>query len=595
MQMAQRIGLLVILFISLAVQAQQQTSIEYTYLASSVPKTNTHPDTILHYFSLADAYMEIDRYDSAEYWLSKVGDRLEFKSPNIFNYYYHSRQAEVFYYNDLLQLGLQQTNRALQIALKLNDSIFIADAYNFLGLFSLNLDKYKEAEIYLKQGLLYARKDRTDPLYLSLSEVHHLHGNLGEAYVKLNKYDIALKHFDSSIRAASVLNAKRAKALGYISAGEALYALEKYDSALHCNILGRNLALESRDYDVALLGFGNLATSYAKQGDIDLAYAVADSGKALLADNPGLNPFYTLLFLRRLVKMFEGLKDHEKIAAELQEILSLEEFVKKRSNLQIEEVLSAGLKNENRLLQMEVLEAREKQSRGNFRIILLLMIIALMILAGLYYRNGLKQKLALASIREKISQNLHDDMGATISSLYIYSEIAQNTIENKPATALDMIKRISEQSKLLMEDMSDMVWSMKGQGQEIMKLDARIKNYGVELLNARNISCKYQIDESAFDGLSQFDARKNVLLMIKEAINNIAKYSMATEAVVEVFRKNNKLHIHIADNGMGFDLNNTTNGNGLKNMSSRVKELGGQLKIETQPGAGTSLTAILPF
>ena len=62
------------------------------------------------------------------------------KRPSLFNYFLITRQAEVFYYNNLQQLGLQESRKGLAMAEALNDSLLLADSYNFLGLFYMNID-----------------------------------------------------------------------------------------------------------------------------------------------------------------------------------------------------------------------------------------------------------------------------------------------------------------------------------------------------------------------------------------------------------------------------------------------------------------------
>jgi len=567
----------------------------YGLLASTMDNGSNPTDSVLQFFKMADSYMDADRYDSAELWLGKVGDRLELKKPGIFNFYYHSRQAEVFYYNNLLQIGQQQTNRALQIALQLKDSFFISDSYNFLGLFSLNLEKYQDAEKYLISGLRYFPRNKKDTSHLPLSEIYHLHGNIGETYVKLGEYQKALLHFDSSIQQARLKNASRAQAIGLISAGEAMIELKYFDSALTYIEQGRKLAIINKDNDAALLGYCNLASLYAKKGQKEDAYTWAAIGLHFQEEQIGLNPYYSLLFMRKLVDFYGLYNDYKNVSAMQQAIMTTEAAVRKKNNLQLEVVLSTGLNNENKLLQFEVEEARQKQSQNNLRIGFLLVIIALLVVGFLYYRNTLKQKLDMAAMREKISRNLHDDMGASISSLHIYSTIAQSSLQENPDKTTELLHRISNQSKQLMENMNDMVWSMKGDEADSMTLGTRIKNYGSELLNAKNIRCGYLVEEEAFNAFKNFEARKNILLIIKEAMNNLAKYSGATQAFLELFRNGNRLVIKIGDNGAGFDLLVKQKGNGLKNMEARTKELNGRYEVISEPGKGTVVSVDLPI
>src|SRR5690606_23174275 len=79
-------------------------------------------------FDRADNYMETDHYDSAQVWLNKIYQKVSYRKPSLFTYFLTSRQAEVYYYNNLHQLGMQEALKAENIAKVLNDSLLIADA-----------------------------------------------------------------------------------------------------------------------------------------------------------------------------------------------------------------------------------------------------------------------------------------------------------------------------------------------------------------------------------------------------------------------------------------------------------------------------------
>ena len=86
-------------------------------------------------FFIADEYMNVEQYDSAQIWLNKIYEILPAKKALLFNYFLITRQAEVYYYNDLQQLGLQESYRGLQMAQDLNDSLLLADSYIFWAYF----------------------------------------------------------------------------------------------------------------------------------------------------------------------------------------------------------------------------------------------------------------------------------------------------------------------------------------------------------------------------------------------------------------------------------------------------------------------------
>ncbi len=125
-------------------------------------------------------------------------------------------------------------------------------------------------------------------------------------------------------------------------------------------------------------------------------------------------------------------------------------------------------------------------------------------------------------------------------------------------------------------------------------LEAKIKNYGVELLSDKNISFHYKINAEAESLLQNMLARKNILLIIKEAMNNIAKYSNATEADLQLTIENGNCMLIIKDNGIGFNTQLPNEGNGLMNMKHRAQELKGTLTIQSSPGNGTVIKGVFP-
>ncbi|MCU0387994.1 MAG: histidine kinase [Chitinophagaceae bacterium] len=299
--------------------------------------------------------------------------------------------------------------------------------------------------------------------------------------------------------------------------------------------------------------------------------------------------------MQRVVSALKAMKDFEAVSVMQAEIMNTEQEVRRKNNVMIEDVLSAGLKNENRLLQIEINESKEKDKNNRIRIAGLIIIIVLLVVSGLYYRNSLQQKLKLAGMREKISQNLHDDIGASISSLHIYSSIAQDALLKNPVKAGTLLERITEQSLILMENMNDMVWSMKSD-RDVMPLGTRLKNFGSELLTVQDIKCRYEIDEDAFRLFKGFEERKNILLVIKEAMNNISKYSQAKEAAV-VFKKCKEgfVELIVEDNGKGFEEALIKRGNGLNNMSNRIKEMKGTFQVKSANGKGTRIRSVIPI
>ena len=122
-----------------------------------------------------------------------------------------------------------------------------------------------------------------------------------------------------------------------------------------------------------------------------------------------------------------------------------------------------------------------------------------------------------------------------------------------------------------------------------------MKNYSSELLSPKEITCDFNIDETISDKIVNPLARKNLLLIVKEAMNNISKYSEADRVLISLKQAGEDVLLTIRDNGKGFDVAAAMNGNGLGNMKQRCEQLNGRLTIDTDPGKGVAIVCTFPI
>jgi signal transduction histidine kinase len=215
------------------------------------------------------------------------------------------------------------------------------------------------------------------------------------------------------------------------------------------------------------------------------------------------------------------------------------------------------------------------------------------------HENELKQFQLSYSAKEeernRIAGELHDDIGATLSSIHIYSSVAEKSLKEHPEKTKIVLQQINNSTRQVMENMSDIVWAMKQDQAGEKSFSGRIKNYGYDLLTSRNIECQYFIAEQAEEKLQNLEARKNILLIVKEAMNNISKYSGAVMAEVKMELNAENMLISIGDNGKGFNPTESSGGNGLVNMKRRTQYLGGTFSIHSLPGSGTKIQISIPI
>jgi ligand-binding sensor domain-containing protein len=224
-----------------------------------------------------------------------------------------------------------------------------------------------------------------------------------------------------------------------------------------------------------------------------------------------------------------------------------------------------------------------------------LAIVSISAIVYAVYRYRIQQIKKLMAVRARISRDLHDEVGSALSSIHVYSAVAEKSMDRQPQATRDALKVIHDSAKQVMENMGDIVWAINTGPNSEISLEKKLKNYGFELLTPIGIVTTYSIDPAVEQLLTQIEARKNVLLIAKEAMNNIARYSQATEATIAVNIADHQLRLHITDNGIGFDAADHKSGNGLYNMQKRTTTLGGVFTMETSPGGGTRILCHIPI
>lgn len=210
-------------------------------------------------------------------------------------------------------------------------------------------------------------------------------------------------------------------------------------------------------------------------------------------------------------------------------------------------------------------------------------------------RSQLEKQLAILQEHERISADLHDDIGSTLSSISVYSELADKYYESRPEKSHEIVHKISVQTRELMTRIEDIIWSLKPHSPDKSTFKSRLQDYALELLSGKNVGYHIEVEPGVDDLVKDPFLRKNILLIIKEAINNCAKYSHASLVSIAVTAGPAQLSIRIEDNGAGFDIESAGTGNGLGNMRKRSEDIGSNFSLRSSPGKGTTIEVIVPM
>jgi signal transduction histidine kinase len=137
--------------------------------------------------------------------------------------------------------------------------------------------------------------------------------------------------------------------------------------------------------------------------------------------------------------------------------------------------------------------------------------------------------------------------------------------------------------------MDDIVWSISPRNDSLENLLIRVRHFATTLFEAKGIEYTIDIQRNISEVRLPMDYRQHIYLILKEAINNLVKYALASQAFLEVSFDREYLTLRVRDNGRGFDQATPSTGNGLSGMQRRAAMMNARLSIRSAPGEGTSI------
>ncbi len=249
--------------------------------------------------------------------------------------------------------------------------------------------------------------------------------------------------------------------------------------------------------------------------------------------------------------------------------------------------------------QEKELKEKELHAQKQLRNSIIGIGIAFVLLAGFVFnRYQLKKKLEqhkeLLAVRNNIARDLHDEIGSTLTSIKILSEVSKNNIEKDSRKSSQLLSQITEQSAQMQQGMSDIVWAIKPDNDKLENILARMREYTNYALENKNIAVRFTVDEKLLTESLDMKQRRDIFLIFKEAVNNAAKYSEATQVNIVLKREHDNIMLQVRDNGKGFSAVPATGSNGLKNMRARAEGLRGTVEIASALNEGTIITVTIP-
>ncbi len=205
------------------------------------------------------------------------------------------------------------------------------------------------------------------------------------------------------------------------------------------------------------------------------------------------------------------------------------------------------------------------------------------------YNYRVSKLLEIERTRLRIARDLHDEVGSSLSSIALMSELMQDE-PGLAEKAKRELQQIGATALNVVETMGDLVWTINPKYDKLENLLLRMKEFAGEMLAPKQISYSFHGPEHDVFQPLNMNFRHHLLLIYKEILHNIIKHAQAKHVDIFITKTDGVLTLKLADDGKGFDPSAVKNGNGLKNVQARAAELEGKIDIASQNGQGTVVT-----
>lgn len=224
-----------------------------------------------------------------------------------------------------------------------------------------------------------------------------------------------------------------------------------------------------------------------------------------------------------------------------------------------------------------------------FQIIYISVIIFLTIFFVRYRISQVQQE---EKLRWQLAGDLHDEIGGSLSSIALRTEMmAKNS--SVPENDKQQLNQMVEKARFIVNQIDDIIWAVKPKQDHAQDLIDRIKDIAIDMLNPHDISVSFHADDLPENLKFKPEAKKNIIYIFKESMNNVIKHSKADDVIISILSKPKEIHFVIKDNGIGFDVTFVTNRTGLYNLRRRASEIGGAIFLKSEKGHGTELKLVI--
>lgn len=545
------------------------------------------------YAATSTTYAFIGQYDlqlvyidTAIYYALKVGDKDRLALVYL-------NRADALDNLQNFSAALKNCDTALTFAEKTGNKDRLGRIHYIMGDIFIAQEQYSQAAANLDKAEFFFKQ------VPNMQMIGLCYSNRGAIYMKTNKYNDAVIFYEKAIQTAESVN-DVSNLSGYTSQLAVLYAKQKklpqaasmaQRSLAYAKETG-NLMQESVIHDI----FCNI---YREQKNYPKAIAEElQAYKILDENNEFQRKITTASTLAEVYELSGNITEAYKflkISRDLNDSLVKQQFNDETAKLQTK--FEVAQKNKEIQLLNKDKELQQQKLQQQQLLMIAAAAVVLLLLVGVWLlmnRNKLRQRMKVLELRGKIAADLHDEVGSTLSSIRMYSNIVNSQVKETNPQSTVLLDKISSNSKEMIENMSDIVWMIKPGNDDFKNIGNRMLNFANELCAPAGINFEFNKD-AATDAIQiSMEQRRDIYLIFKEAVNNAVKYSGCHSIHAAIILQNQQLQMQISDDGNGFDATNAEKGNGLSNMQKRAATHKGTFTINSAEGEGTEIVVSFP-
>jgi signal transduction histidine kinase len=552
----------------------------------------------LFYDDAGDYSTTMKYYDSAGFYYRKINYVLGIGQ-------YYNNTGLIFKKQNKFTESVEAFTKGFRIADSLGNERLLSQLSNNLGILYNDMEQPAKALPYLERTVAIHKK------FENTAKLGMAYQNLAVSFELLNNFKKAIEVYQLSIKTSESIGDSSILQYSYDNLAGLYFKQKQAAKAYDLHKKALNIALAIDDRAQSGLIYNNISEVCSELGKREEQLQAA--GHALEIAEEVSNTKERIRAFANLARYYEDIGDHKKALSfkQRENDLIVKLFSENAAEATSESMVKYEtekkekekelLEQKNKIIALE-LENKERVNASKTKTIIILIILflltVLIIVFIVLYNRVRRQKQHLESLaglrdeRERISRDLHDNIGSQVSFIIHNLEWVQQELTTKSQEEQKVIHSVNTAGRDLMQSIRETIWALKNDKITIENFGDRVYSSLKKYNDSPQIKVRVKQNVKQNNSISALESL-NLLRIIQEAVNNAFKYSQSKEIIIEVEADERyKYFIKVSDNGVGMNIESVLQKDnyGIDNMKHRASEIGSEFVMDSAPQKGTVIT-----